>query len=376
MYVILTTYPAHASGNVGDLLITHSAIQMLKALKPSCEVVCFFRGEQLTSRLGLINRARAIIMPGFAVRNELYPKTYQFTDQLGDIKVPIIPLGAGWKSFPGDEADLAAFVYPDETKDFLQFLSRQVSRFACRDDFTYKAFASHGIENCLLTGDCAWYDLPSLGRPMKQPDDVKRLVFTTPHDKLFKGQAKALASLLARRFPKAQRICVYHGVPLPHELEIGRRAKDYGFNSVYASHDVANIEFYKDCDLHIGYRLHAHLAFLRKRVPSILMCEDGRGLGAIASLGIGGVRAWQRASATGTVANYRRLAGNLVSKALASPRMAVWCRTVDCEAAPLDVLNALLTESLDKKFVNLAPACEKIDRTYEVAMRPFLESIP
>ena len=52
------------------------------------------------------------------------------------------------------------------------------------------------------------------------------------------------------------------------------------------SYDLDKIAFYDDCDFHLGYRVHAHLYFLSKRLPSILINEDGRGEGMVTSLGM------------------------------------------------------------------------------------------
>jgi hypothetical protein len=38
------------------------------------------------------------------------------------------------------------------------------------------------------------------------------------------------------------------------------------------------IEFYSQCDLHIGYRIHAHIFMSSISKPSVLLVEDGRGV--------------------------------------------------------------------------------------------------
>ena len=38
------------------------------------------------------------------------------------------------------------------------------------------------------------------------------------------------------------------------------------------------IEYYQDCDLHIGYRVHAHIFMSSISKPSILLNEDGHGI--------------------------------------------------------------------------------------------------
>jgi hypothetical protein len=48
-------------------------------------------------------------------------------------------------------------------------------------------------------------------------------------------------------------------------------------------------KLYGGADLHIGYRVHAHLFCLSRRVPSILINEDSRGVGQAAALGTKGL---------------------------------------------------------------------------------------
>jgi polysaccharide pyruvyl transferase WcaK-like protein len=60
------------------------------------------------------------------------------------------------------------------------------------------------------------------------------------------------------------------------------------------AYEIKNINIYNDFDLCIGYRLHAHIYFLRKNKPSILLNEDGRGKSFSFTLGIPGVDAGER----------------------------------------------------------------------------------
>jgi hypothetical protein len=70
-------------------------------------------------------------------------------------------------------------------------------------------------------------------------------------------------------------------------------AKDIGTQVVDVSYSVDKIKFYDDCDLHIGYRVHAHIYFLSKRLPSILIHEDGRGNGVTEALKSPGINAYR-----------------------------------------------------------------------------------
>ena len=61
-------------------------------------------------------------------------------------------------------------------------------------------------------------------------------------------------------------------------------ARSLGYEVLDASSQLAKINRYLDLDLHVGYRVHAHLDFLSRRYPSILIAEDVRGEGQQTSL--------------------------------------------------------------------------------------------
>ena len=105
MYTVLTTWPEHGSGNVGDKLITESAKSFVKHEMGDVDFLELFREEKLDSYLKEINSGTAVLMPGFAIREPMYPDTYRLVDDLSKIDVPIVPLGTGWKSYPGDFLD-------------------------------------------------------------------------------------------------------------------------------------------------------------------------------------------------------------------------------------------------------------------------------
>ena len=50
------------------------------------------------------------------------------------------------------------------------------------------------------------------------------------------------------------------------------------------SYNLDKMNFYEKMDFHIGYRVHAHLYFLSRRIPTVLINEDGRGTGMVKTL--------------------------------------------------------------------------------------------
>jgi hypothetical protein len=101
--------------------------------------------------------------------------------------------------------------------------------------------------------------------------------------------------LLRSRYEDAERFCVFHrGLRADRftpkreaaaVLSLAAAATALGFKVVDAAFDLERIAFYKDADLHVGYRVHAHLAFVSYRHPTLLISEDGRGLGQAETLG-------------------------------------------------------------------------------------------
>ena len=133
-----------------------------------------------------------------------------------------------------------------------------------------------------------------MGESMRVPESIDHVVMTMPHNAHYVDQAKVLMYMLASEFPDATLTCCFHSSLSSSDKQLRTAAKKRGFEIVLASHDTDNLSFYDDCDLHVGYRLHDHISFLRRRLPSVLIGEDGRGNGFNATLGIGGFQATRR----------------------------------------------------------------------------------
>ncbi len=387
MYTILTTGPGHASGNVGDYLITASAIELLKRETGVEEFQVFFRSEDLTSRIDAVNASKAVIMPGFGIREPLYPQTYGLVEDLSKLTVPLIPLGAGWKSFPGDAEDAEFLTYQPETVEFLQMLADQAGVFTTRDLYTSRVMERHKVSPVALVGDCAWYKPAFLGTPFRRVNTPRRIVFTTPHYAHYHEQAKRLGSLLRESFPDAELICAFHSRLGPWDRKLWNHLKTLGYQVRYMSHVVENLDFYSSCDLHVGYRLHGHVAFLRQRIPSVLVNEDGRSTAASATLGMGGFNASKRRLSPEAAARFRRFdrsrMGRLV-RAVATrtptrlgdaPQYADHVVSPADEQIPVKVIEYVLTQ-LETGFEAYDAIAALIDKTYEESMRPFLRSLP
>ena len=243
----------------------------------------------------------------------------------------------------------------------------------CRDAQTLAILQRFGLP-AVLTGCPAWYDLEHLGRPLAPPAQLERIAFTPPELPFFREQSLAVARMLRQRFPHAKLIAAFHrGIDevdahltrasATNNRMIADALTGLGYELANLSGDLARFDLYDTCDLHVGYRVHAHIFCTSHRRPSILLHEDGRGRAQTESLGTAGLDAHHRPTWS------RLLAG--VSVLGRRPH------SVGIEPASdlAERLDELLREEQARGFPRSASAAQLIDRQFEV-MRGFIEALP
>jgi len=72
--LLLTTFPKHASNNVGDQLISSSTIELIKSKIPDFNPIIEFRVTNLDNYENSI--VKNILAPGFFICNRTYPELY------------------------------------------------------------------------------------------------------------------------------------------------------------------------------------------------------------------------------------------------------------------------------------------------------------
>lgn len=331
--------------NVGDALIyTRARALIEQELGGPLDVQ--LRDYWLDDRIEEVNASRGIVLCGGpAYGTEFYPRTFALTRPISRIRVPILPMGLGWGGQPWRDPE--RFKFTTASLQALRFLSGRVESLGCRDVLTVEVLQRAGILNARMVGCPAWYDLRSIGRAYEPPSEVRRVVFTPPQNLGLRPQAVPIMKTLATLFPKAERFCVFHkGWEFDRYTKawrdvawnrwLRRRSMWLGFQPVNAAYDVDRIEFYRDCDLHVGYRVHAHVFFLSVRKPIILLHEDGRGMGQSRTLDLSDISGHSD-----------------------DPRAQVEAR---------------LREDLDDGFRRFESAVGTIDRTYD-SMRAHVRSI-
>ena len=302
MYVILTS----AKKNVGDFLIRDRAIKLLKHLKPKDEFVEYNSWEPLDKYLDVINKSKGIIIcggPGYLPN--VYPEIYPLTKNLDDIKVPIYILGAGWYGLGIDSSIMKRYSFTEQSRMFFNKIVNS-GGLSTRDLTTQKVLSLSGYKQSIFTGCPVMFNIPYIGKKPEYPKEIRKIVFTTPQESIFFKQSIEVLRGVREMYPEAIIYCSFHRGIVADKYTSKREEKGLTkikeaameFNCIIkdTSYDLDKISFYSDCDIHIGYRVHAHLYFLSERKPSILINEDGRGSGFTELLGEAGIDGYRISS--------------------------------------------------------------------------------
>jgi hypothetical protein len=274
-YILLTG----ARKNAGDYLFGERGRELLAHYRADRTCVEWDRFAPLDGRLDEVNRARAVILLGGpAYAAGFHPAIYPLATPLDRITVPVVPLALGWGGEP--DRDWSRFAFTPASRDALHWIHSRISASSCRDQPTLEILGRHGINNVVMTGCTAWHHLPSLHRPFQEPSTVRLVVVTTAANRRLYRQNVELLDRISDRFPEATRYCVFHrGIGWDRQstppnalfhLRLARRARQRGYEVVDAADDLRKLDFYHECDLHVGYRVHAHLFFRSIRRPSFL----------------------------------------------------------------------------------------------------------
>jgi len=375
MYIVLSG----AKKNIGDYLITERCKRLLKKHRPEHELIQLPHWKTLDNKIDTVNESSGIIImggPGF--QKYFYPNIYKLMPDINDIKVPIIPMGLGWKGFPGDHITLKKYKFSNKSLKILKKINKNTKYISCRDYLTKKALIQNGLTNILMTGCPVWYDINSIGKEMERPEKVKKIIYTPAQRPIYRQQSIDIMALLKKIFPANDLYCSFHrGISSSDEftpktenennLILKKEAEKLGFRTIDTSHDLNKLKLYDKCDLHVGYRVHGHIFFLSKRKPSILIHEDGRGKGVSDALNVKGIDAFER-----TIYNQ-------IAEKISVPKLSGGINKIFSEIIPntniLELLEDYLTEEIENGFLRFSGVGKVIDSHYTI-MKKFLKSLP
>lgn len=301
-YVVLTG----SKNNAGDFLIKYRAKQLFKELRPDREIIDFNAWEKFDEeKLKTVNESKALILLGGpSLQKFMRPNIYKMTENLDDIKIPIVSMGIGWKSISGNWEDTYEYPLSDESIELLNRINDSGCLSSVRDYHTLNSIRFKGYENFLMTGCPAYYDLDFIGKEYQNPI-IKKIAFSLGvsfiHSPSMENLMKENILECSKKFEDKEFEVVFHhgldkdkflsthGATSTHNKrhnEFAKWLEEQNINYVDISGSAENLmDYYSKVDLHIGYRVHAHIFMNSISKFSILISEDGRAKGAKDAIG-------------------------------------------------------------------------------------------
>ncbi len=286
-----------ADKNAGDFLIVHRSKQLLLKLIDGCKLVEFPRNKPLDSRLAELNTCDTVVFaggPGYVP--DMYPTRFPLVDDISKIEPPFFALGMGGYT---PTSNIEGIRFSERSRYLLDRIESDGFGLGCRDILTQRLLQANGYTSVRFTGCPAWFDLSKVEAAslLKTPrrDEIRSIAISDPAILRSINSPKFLVEELAKAFPNAKIKLVFHRGWTNDEFtdtdlamaqtQLVRWAKSIGVDPVDISYSHEGFTVYDTCDLHIGYRVHAHLYNISQRKPTFLIEEDGRGYGANDALG-------------------------------------------------------------------------------------------
>lgn len=292
-YVILTG----GKNNAGDFLIKYRAKQLFREFRADRQIIDYNAWELFDNeKLYEVNASKALIlMGGPSLQYNMRPDIYKIRKNLDDIKVPIIAMGIGWKSMNGNWKESYTYPLSKESLVLLDRVNNSGYLSSVRDYHTLNSLHFKGYDNFLMTGCPAYYDLDFFNKKFEIPQ-IKKVAFSlgvsfmdSPSmEKLMKENILNLQkyfnnvvfevvfhhSLDRNKFLSTHNASEKH-VKRHNEFSDWLKKRNISYKDISGSAE-ALMRYYSDVDLHIGYRVHAHIFMNSIAKFSILISEDGR----------------------------------------------------------------------------------------------------
>ena len=157
------------------------------------------------------------------------------------------------------------------------------------DIYSYR-FLRHQGFSAIMTGCPAWYDLNNINVTdvsSFKSQGFSNICVSEPAKDVNLPLLLGLLGHLRDKYPSADITLVNHReVKQVVQSALSEIQEKQGIQFVNISGSVDGFSVYDKCDLHVGFRVHAHIYNLSKRNQSILFSEDIRGAGVNQTLGL------------------------------------------------------------------------------------------
>ena len=278
--------------NAGDFLIENRARNLILHNYPNCEIHKFLRNE-VSSKFDEINSSDVIVFTGGPIYQKQI-ENHMDVDTCLKFTKPLMIIGGGWRGMTDSSREPYSYKFSSKSVDFLAKVQDGIG-LGCRDLFSVKALKKEGLKNVVMTGCPAWYSIPHVnGIELKSNEQIKTIMISDPAVSYNYNLVLPLVNYLQEKFKGAQITFVFHRGIEKSDRNVSKmlnQLRNTTVRIVDISNSIDGFSMYDSCDLHIGFRVHAHIYNLSIRNRSILIEEDGRGAGVDEALGLPSITA-------------------------------------------------------------------------------------
>ncbi len=276
-----------AYGNSGDSLIEFRSRCLLEHIFEDAEIRIFSR-KKIKECYEDINSCDIIFFSGGPLYQRDISRNFDVDTAIAFTK-PVKIIGGGWKGSSGSFTLPYKYHFYDKTYSLFKKLNAGYG-LGCRDWYSVKTLKSNGLNNAIMTGCPAWYDLRYLHHlKVREANNDKRLIcISDPANPDNTHLILPLISKVSEIYPDSRIVFVFHrGKNTPNLDSLKQAITNQGIAEIFLMNDgIKSFSIYDSCNLHIGFRVHAHIFNLSQRHKTILIEEDGRGAGVNEALGL------------------------------------------------------------------------------------------
>lgn len=276
-----------AYGNIGDKLIENRCSLLLEHVFGQGSVTVYSR-KSIHEYIERINDSDLVAFSGGPIYQKNIGSNFSIQDAM-KIEKPLIVIGGGWKGNGRWLNSPYEYTFSSETKELFSRID-SFGGLACRDYYSVKTLTHAGLKNAVMTGCPAWYDLSRVHEKELRDNNwkLKKIFISDPSRRENYRLLKKMITYLHSQYPLSEISLVMHRA-VPHDFEdkeIPELNELKYLNIIRLGGERGNIDIYDDCDLHVGFRVHAHIYNLSRRKKTILIEEDGRGAGLSEAIGL------------------------------------------------------------------------------------------
>lgn len=280
--------------NSGDFIITEKTKELIKMIHPQCQIDEYNRVYDMSKWLDDINQHDIAVVAGGP--GLLSGETRLLNiDNVEKITIPIFALGLGWFGEDTIPDILYQYELQGENLSLFQRIVSDTKIIGCRDMISLNVLRNSGLEGGVLTGCPVWFDTDKIQQFMlnqKLSGKIGKVCISDPANPIYLDELVEVVEYV-RKYVVPEKIQVlFHRGIMPEHTKVIEFLTKENVEYVDISNDFQGFRQYDSAQLHIGFRVHAHLYNLSKRNCSVLISEDGRGVATNETLGLPVIKAY------------------------------------------------------------------------------------